>query len=724
MSANPHKPAFDLAEFANSRKASPGLSRYETQSGHEALQALLAFSSLHDQIRQRRSPRSEIGEQDIWELEDFVLDEVLHLVAQRALTITGADGTAIALAEGEAIICRAAVGTISPDPGARLSPNSGFSGACFGSGLIIRCDDSEIDTRVDAQACRRLGTRSMVAVPLIVHDNVIGLIEAFSSEAYAFNDSDVRSLSLLAELILAALKPEEEDRMAEISRRVIAKSEAEAQPEAEVDAPSPARIEPQPRHPAEELFEAGPASPQFAEPLAELTTPFSSPAESRNSRTTVVIVMMLVLLAAIIGGFVWWRLHQSPVKTHPAETASSVAPVAALGAAADLEPASAPVDATSGLSKVTGIRHWSSPESSTVVVDLEDQVVYEAHRLSEPDRIYFDLHDTALKPELSGRNIEVNDLFIGRIRVAQSAEGTTRVVIETKASSAFSVSLEQNPYRLVVEVHNPGAKPQPPTSTELFTPRMPKTAALPMASSRDRSMPNAAATKLRIVIDAGHGGWDLGTVGRRGLLEKDLALDVVARLGRLVENGLGAEVIYTRQDDTYVSLERRAEIANLAQADLFISVHANYSSLTSARGVETYYTNTYSSVHARTAEANERPDLTNIDWTNVDLRQKVNDSRKFADDVQRSLFRTLVARTPDIRNRGVKKASYVVLTGTTMPAILTEISFVSSPSDESALKNAEYRQRIAEALYKGVRGYTKDLQHPKLASASSKANGG
>src|SRR2546428_14188392 len=193
--------------------------------GREALQALLAFSSLHEQIRQRRARELRLGVRlspdDVWELEQFVLDEVLQLVAERALAITGADGVAIALAQDNAIICRASAGTIAPDAGMRLDPNSGFSGASFRTARIVRCDDAETDPRVNVQACRRLGTRSMVAVPLAGQQSVIGLLEAFSSEAYGFNDSDVRSLNLLAELILSAMKPEEEERQAEISQRVV-----------------------------------------------------------------------------------------------------------------------------------------------------------------------------------------------------------------------------------------------------------------------------------------------------------------------------------------------------------------------------------------------------------------------------------------------------------------------------------------------------------------------
>jgi N-acetylmuramoyl-L-alanine amidase len=216
------------------------------------------------------------------------------------------------------------------------------------------------------------------------------------------------------------------------------------------------------------------------------------------------------------------------------------------------------------------------------------------------------------------------------------------------------------------------------------------------------------------VLDAGHGGWDLGTVGRKGLLEKDLVLDVVQRLGKLIQQKLGAEVVYTRQDDSYLALEKRAEIANLATANLFLSVHANYSDLATARGVETYYTTTYSSIKARTAE--DDPTLKNVNWTGVDIREKVTNSHRLADDIQQALYGGLAARNPEIRNRGVKEAQYVVLTGTQMPAILAEISFVSSPADENNLQSAEYRQEIAEALYRGVAKYRAEEKHTKMAS--------
>ncbi len=164
---------------------------------------------------------------------------------------------------------------------------------------------------------------------------------------------------------------------------------------------------------------------------------------------------------------------------------------------------------------VTGVRHWSSPDSSTVVLDLEDQVQYEAHRLTGPDRIYFDLHDTQLSSDLSGKAIEIGDTLISRVRLAQPVAGMTRIVLETKANTNFSVSLESNPYRLIVEVRKVGSAPK--GAVNLF-PNAPTTETsklaivIPPPTKEDLQF-RARVPKMRIVVDAGHGGWDLGTVG-------------------------------------------------------------------------------------------------------------------------------------------------------------------------------------------------------------------
>ena len=753
--------------------------------GHEALQALLAFSALHQQIRMRRARQIREGvsvsRPDDWRLEQFVLDEVLQLVAERALAITGADGVAVALAEGNAIVCRASAGSIAPDAGIRLDPNSGFSGECLVSGRIVRCDDVDVDSRVDLPACRRLGVRSMLAVPLSAKQSVIGLLEAFSTEPYGFNDSDVRSLKLLAELILSALRPQEEDRLAEISQRVVSQAVVEVEP-TPVLAPEIVQTQVEPSAAQAEKTERSVES--FREtPVEELVLPETSglsghPAAlaqqvaADHSRPGLAVAVAVVLFAVSLGGGLWWTLgHHAPlVKANagvvaPAPASAvptqAIAP-AALSVAGEDESEAPPATSEEAglLPRVTGIRHWSAGESSTVVIDIQDQVQYEAHRLPRPERIYFDLHDTTLAAELANRIIAVNDALLQRVRVAQPVAGVTRVVLETNGASDFSVSLEPNPFRLVVEVRKPGTRPRARAKIDLFAPVNPATAepattqpeadqvagkllmpipqVSPLAGSQEKqpdvsakpletgeTRASVSAPKLRVALDAGHGGWDLGTVGRKGLLEKDLVLDIVERLGRLVQSRLGAEVIFTRQDDSYLALEKRAEIANLSQANLFVSVHANYSDYPSARGVETYYTNTYSSVKARTEEADEAAaaGLQTINWTNVDIREKVHESRRVAASVQRSLYRMLAAKNPGLRNRGVKEAHYVVLTGTSMPAILAEVSFVSSPTDENNLQSATYRQQIAQAIYEGIARYEASNRDVKIASAAAKPAG-
>ncbi len=694
----------------------------ESVSGRDALQALLAFACIHEQAAKRRQAKSSPDRPTISKDEEFGLDEVLRLVAARAVSITGADGVAIALAEDEAIVCRASVGQIAPDPGVRLDPNSGFSGACLRSGQTIRCDDSDTDARVNAQACRALGTRSMIAVPLSAKQRVVGLIEAFSSETYGFNDSDVRSLNLLGELILAAIRPEEEDRLAELATSIVPVSPVESREIVEDTAHpavAPAKVlvdekfAPKPAATVAPTAEAEHDAPAVLVPASNLEAPGSVPRVSLRTESRsfsgILLTAALVLVVIGLGSALSWRIRQI---RHMEQSISANTQAVSPSARVEIPgpSTSSPAPRPGSTPQVTGISHWSSADSSTVVVDVEDQVQYETHSLDNPPRIYFDLHDTKMTAGLLNQSIDVNDGFLKRIRMAQPTESVTRVVLETKGELEFSVKLDSNPYRLTIEVHKPAAsattKPislsKPSPAVELSPKKLSHQALLSPAD-------------FRIVLDAGHGGWDLGTIGKKGLLEKDLVLDIVNRLGQLVENKLGAQVIYTRQDDSYLPLEKRAEIANLAEADLFLSVHANYSDLATARGIETYYTNTYSSIKARTADSSVS--IKNVDWTGIDIREKVSGSRRFAADVQQALYGGLVARNPDIRNRGVKQAQYVVLTGTQMPAVLAEVSFVSSPDDENKLQSSEYRQLIAESLFKGLTKYCEESKHTKVATA-------
>ncbi|WP_184085154.1 N-acetylmuramoyl-L-alanine amidase [Silvibacterium bohemicum] len=548
---------------------------------------------------------------------------------------------------------------------------------------------------------------------------------------------------------------------------------------------------------------------------------------------------------------------------------------------------------------VTGIRHWSTPVYTRVAIDLQDEVQYEAVRVPNPDRIFFDLHGARLSPELIGKSVEViDDGFLKQIRTAQFSNDVTRIVLDVSDVSEYSAFFLPNPSRLIIDVHgrkshaapvevaaapkveSPKAEtPQPAAAKKedrtsrttvpakptigigpelaavdnLGTPlaaqpeitparkhvvnlappdhsadhsartdpsfgvvgdraagdhatpqaaptaladvatlgsqpnrvkatRHPTTAPVaqsvagttpapqpedlvaantpPPAAPKTRSKRNTASNDAppvdlsasevhpaqptadgqrslvrtlglkinRIVVDAGHGGHDSGTLGPGGIEEKDVVLDVALRLGALLKQKLGADVIYTRDDDTFIPLETRTAIANKAQADLFISIHANSSPDASARGVETYYLNFTTSADALEVAARENAvsdqsihQLSDL-VKKIALQDKINESREFASDVEQSLYGGLEDGNPGLKDRGIKKAPFVVLIGANMPSILAEISFLTNPDDAHELRDSKYRERIADSIYRGVARYVGSLSGVRIADASHGTN--
>jgi N-acetylmuramoyl-L-alanine amidase len=483
------------------------------------------------------------------------------------------------------------------------------------------------------------------------------------------------------------------------------------------------------------------------------------------------------------------------------------------------------------MAQVTGIRHWSTPNYTRVAIDLGDDVTYEAARVPNPDRIYFDLHGTRLAQELVGKSFTVtDDGFLKKIRAAQFSNDMTRVVLDVNDVTEYSAFLLPNPYRLIIDIHG-GSKAEPaapvvsvpmqrvaaaaptvpnttavksassfdvaaisaqpgrveattqptsqpisavvtvvknpaavgkvrdgasgatgstggsasaasagadvavpvPTTKKLKRGKkdidaVPAKAAVPMADG-ETSMVRALGLKVgRIVIDAGHGGHDSGTLGVDGIEEKDVVLDVALRLGKLLHDRLGSEIIYTRSDDTFIPLETRTAIANKAQADLFLSIHANSSPDASARGVETYYLNFTSSPDALETAARENAvsdqsihQLSDL-VKKIALKDKIAESREFASDVEQSLYGGLQKGNAGLKDRGVKKAPFVVLIGANMPSILAEISFVTNAKDARQLQQPEYRERVAESLYKGVAKYESGLSGARVPTERASGN--
>lgn len=458
------------------------------------------------------------------------------------------------------------------------------------------------------------------------------------------------------------------------------------------------------------------------------------------------------------------RLKKEEQREAPPATAQVQAASAPAAGTSDgsMRPESVPPRKPGELPRVTDIHTWNAQDHTRIVVTLNDAVKYDAMRLRSPERIYFDLYKAQLDRSLAKKEIAVDNGLLKSVRVAQNKEGVVRLVLDVNGAKNYSAFTLTNPNRLVIDVQtqpltagksspansagapqmispqpsetvaarvpvpdSPPAKPifKAPSAKAKADARAATVAALhsptPAKPTRDGEMPLTRALGLkisRIVIDPGHGGKDTGTIGPHGLMEKDLCLDVALRLGKEIEEKLpGAQVIYTRKDDTFIPLEERTAIANQAKADLFISIHANSSHDHAARGVETYYLNFATSAESMEVAARENAlsqeslhDLQTL-IQKIARNEKIEESKELATDIQDSLTHRMQLVSQSERNRGVKKAPFVVLIGANMPSVLSEISFISNPSDEKLLRRGDQRQRVADGLYRGIAEYLDSL---------------
>jgi N-acetylmuramoyl-L-alanine amidase len=227
------------------------------------------------------------------------------------------------------------------------------------------------------------------------------------------------------------------------------------------------------------------------------------------------------------------------------------------------------------------------------------------------------------------------------------------------------------------------------------------------------------------VIDPGHGGHDPGSIGRGGLAEKDLVLDLGLRLERMLREELGTEVVMTRSTDVFVPLEERTAIANTKRADLFLSIHANSSRNPRARGIETYFLNFAVDSHAEEVAARENAisaatlkDLQNLVKA-ITLNSKIDESRDFAASIQEAMVTDIRGDFPEVQNRGVRQAPFYVLIGANMPSILAEIAFISNPAEEKLLKASAHRERLARNLFEGVQRYLEGLDRTRVRQATA-----
>ena len=414
-----------------------------------------------------------------------------------------------------------------------------------------------------------------------------------------------------------------------------------------------------------------------------------------------------------------------------------------------------------GTPHVTDVHAWNSETYTRIIVNLEDTVKFDSAHIASPDRVYFDLHKANLIPGLGKKTIDVQDGLLKSVRVGQNREGVVRLVLDVDGARDYSAYLLSNPYRLVIEVHSQAAVTTAKSVTA--TPAQPAANAPTSAPSKDdaaaaetnaaektnetasaSSEKDSATAKLAAKLAATPASKSTPLKSKStapssaalqpptepkptrdgqhsltralGLKIGRIVLDVALRLGHLIEQKLpGAEVIYTRKDDTFIPLEQRTAMANDAKADLFISIHANSSHDHEARGIETYYLNFATSEESLEVATRENAlsqeglhDLQDL-VKKIARNEKIEESKEFASDVQDSLARRMQLVSQNEKNRGVKKAPFVVLIGANMPSILSEISFISNPSDEKLLRKGDQRQRVADGLYRGIAAYLDNL---------------
>jgi N-acetylmuramoyl-L-alanine amidase len=413
-----------------------------------------------------------------------------------------------------------------------------------------------------------------------------------------------------------------------------------------------------------------------------------------------------------------------------------------------------------GIVTVRGITRTPLPDGVRVSIEMDRELFFKQERLENPGRVFFDLRNANLSPALRDKTLSFPDDIVREIRVGRHPQNTTRVVMDTEGVESYSVFTLYNPYRVIVDFRRKSAVavaspsiPSPPVSVAVPTTGLVKAeprpvppppppppavvTAPPLMPLPSRPLPSLSmpaptvplansngqfslARQLglgvsRIVLDPGHGGHDPGVHGN-GINESELVLDVSLRLKKLLENQPGMDVVMTRDTDVFIPLEQRTAIANREGADLFLSIHANASRNVKARGVETYFLNFAANPEAEAVAARENsasgqtmhrlPDIVRA----ITLNNKIDESRDFADAVQKSMVRTLSPRNRELQDRGVKQAPFVVLIGAGMPSVLAEISFVSHKQEGVLLKTSAYRQQIADALFDAIVKYQKSLK--------------
>ncbi|MEW6184471.1 MAG: N-acetylmuramoyl-L-alanine amidase, partial [Thermodesulfobacteriota bacterium] len=347
------------------------------------------------------------------------------------------------------------------------------------------------------------------------------------------------------------------------------------------------------------------------------------------------------------------------------------------------------------LPQVTGMRHWSTPLYTRIVVDVEDKISYRPKLLKKdpavekPERLYLDLFPARLAADTAP--LVIQDGLLKGARIGQYDASTVRLVLDIESIKGYKVFFLENPFRLIVDV---SGKEKPLEQT-----------VVPPEKEKKLSLAQQLGLGVRrIVIDAGHGGKDTGAIGKTTVYEKNLTLKIAQKLSQRIRQELDLEVIMTRDTDRFIPLEERTAIANTRHADLFLSIHVNASPNTQAEGVETYFLNLATDEESIRVAARENAtstkrisDMQKI-LKDLMLNTKIDESSRLAGHIQKTLVESLNEKFAPVKNLGVKQAPFYVLIGAQMPSILVETSFISNDRERERLLQEDYLDQIVEGL--------------------------
>lgn len=402
------------------------------------------------------------------------------------------------------------------------------------------------------------------------------------------------------------------------------------------------------------------------------------------------------------------------------------------------------------LSYVLPVKYWSSDDYTRVVIMASGPVNYKEILLEEtanaPRRLYIDFSKSYIEPQYRAP-VPIEDGLLKRIRTGQNSSDTVRVVLDIESIGSYKIYSLPDPFRVVIDVRgekhikqtpkpidNPGIAQTEKKSIKDTTAQSPnniivlrdnkkvavniKPSLVPTktTAATSETKPLSLAQQLglgvkKIVLDPGHGGKDPGAMAF-GLKEKDIVLDIAKKIAPVLSKELGCEVVLTRKDDTFISLEERTAIANTNNADLFISLHINAHTSAKVRGLETYYLNLTTNADAMRVAARENATSTHQMSELQDIlsdimkNSKIDESSRLAQMVHNSILQEAdKLSSTNIKNLGVKQAPFYVLIGAQMPAILIELAFISNEKDLTNLKNTEFLDMLSKEITNGIRTY-------------------